>query len=114
MARRLLDLRDVSPDEASGLRTALALAEIDYYELPPSAFGISAGSIWVRHDHDFERAAAVFDDFQEDFARRAREAGVPETLRRRIVRDPGRVIGYTAAATMILLLMFWPVLELWG
>lgn len=113
MARRLLDLRDVSSDEAEELRDALAHAEIEYYELPPSAFGISAGSIWVRHDHQFERASAVFDEFQKDFARRAREAYAPEAFGTWFARHPGRVIGYTVAAVLVLLLMFWPVFGLW-
>ena len=113
MARRLLNLRDVSADEAEGLRDALAHAGVEYYELPPTAFGISAGSIWVRHDHDFEQAAAVFDNFQQDFARRARETDAPESFGTQLMRNPGRVIGYTAAAVMVLLLMFWPVFQLW-
>lgn len=113
MARRLLDLRGVPPEEAEGLRDALDRAGIEYYELPPTAFGISAGSIWIRHDHDFQRASGVFDRFQDDFARSARENRVPESFSTRLRRNPGRVVGYAAAAVLILLLMSWPVFQLW-
>lgn len=113
MSRRLLNLRGVSPEEADGLRAALDAAGLEYYELPPTAFGISAGSIWIRHDHDLARARAVFDAYQEDFARSAREDHVPETFMDFLRRNPRRVAGYTAAAVMVLLLMFWPVFQLW-
>ena len=112
MARRLLNLRGVSPEEAEGLRAALDRTGIEYYELPPTAFGISAGSIWVRHDRDFRHAREVFDRFQAEFARCARENHVPESFLAYLRRNPRRVVGYTAAAVIILLLMFWPVFQL--
>lgn len=113
MARRLLDLRGVPPEEAEGLRDALDRAEIEYYELPPTAFGISAGSIWVRHDNDFQRASGIFDNFQHDFTRSARENRVPDSFSARLRRNPGNVVGYIAAAVLILLLMLWPIFQLW-
>jgi len=113
MAIRLLNLRGVSPEEADGLREALDRAGIEYYELPPTAFGISAGSIWVRHDADCRRAWEVFDDFQTGFVRRAREQRMPESFPDYLRGNPGRVAGYTAAAAMVVVLLFWPVLELW-
>jgi len=112
MARRLLNLRGVSMEEAEGLRDALDHAGIEYYELPPTAFGISAGSIWVRHNHDFPQASAVFDSFQVEFTRRAREHHEPVSFAVHLRRHPGRVVGYTAAAITVLLLMFWPVFQL--
>lgn len=114
MARRLLDLRGVPPEEADGLRDALEHAGIEYYELPPTAFGISAGSIWIRRTEEFERAKKVFDAFQEAFVADARKDHAPESLWSYVKRNPGRVAGYTAAALGVLLVMFWPVLHLWG
>lgn len=114
MARRLLDLRGVPEEEAAALREALERANVDYYELPPSAFGISAGSIWIRHDGDFGHARAVFDRFQADWAEHARRAPRPDPLRAQLRRHPWRIIGFTAAALFVLLLMMWPIAELWA
>lgn len=113
MARRLLDLRHVPLEEAAALRAELAEHDIDYYELPPSAFGISAGSIWVRRDEDWPRAREVFDRFQDDYRDAARRAPPVPPLREQLRRHPGRIIGYALAAVLILLLMGWPVLQLW-
>lgn len=114
MAKRILNLRGVTVEEAEGLREALEAAGVAFYETPPSAFGISAGSIWIRHDEEFDRAKEVFDAFQDVFAAEARENHVPESLATYVRRNPGRVAGYTAAALAVLFVMFWPVLHLWG
>ena len=113
MARRILNLRDVTIEEAEGLRQALEAAGVEFYETPPSAFGISAGGIWIRHDEEFDRAKHVFDAFQDAFATEARENRAPESLAAFVRRNPGRVAGYTAAALAVLFVMFWPVLQLW-
>jgi hypothetical protein len=113
MARRLLDLRGVPDDEAAALREALRQADIDYYELPPSAFGISAGSIWVRRNADFDSARAVFDRFQADWAERARRAPPIDPLGVQLRRHPLRIAGYVVAALFVLLFMLWPIAELW-
>jgi len=112
MSRRLISLRGVSPEEALGLREALDAAGVEYYELPPTAFGISAGSIWILHDHDFERARAVFDTFQAAFVRNARESHAREPLLAFLRRNPLRAAAYTAAAIAVLLVLFWPVFQL--
>mgnify|MGYP005848775727 CR=1 FL=1 len=114
MAKRLLSLRGVTPEESEGLREALATAGVEFYEIPPTAFGISAGSIWIRREEEFDRAKQVFDAFQEAFAASARENHAPESLWSYARRNPGQVAGYTVAALGVLLLMFWPVLHLWG
>jgi len=114
MPRRLASLRGVPPEEAAGLRNALAAAGVDFYEIPPTAFGISAGSIWIRHESDFERARNVFDIFQETFTASARANHRTESLAAYIRRYPFRVAGYTAAAIGVVFVMFWPVIQLWG
>jgi len=114
MAKRLLSLRGVTPEEAEGLREALEAAGVNFYEIPPTAFGISAGSIWIRREAEFERAKKVFDAFQEAFVVSARENQAHESLWTYFRRNPARVAGYTAAALGVLLLMFWPVIHLWG
>jgi len=114
MARRILNLRGVTIEEAEGLRQALAAADVEFYETPPSAFGISAGSIWIRRNEEFDRAKEVFDAFQDAFAAEARQNHAPESLASYVRRNPGRVAGFTVAALAVLLVMFWPVLHLWG
>lgn len=114
MAKRLLSLRGVTQEEADGLREALDAASVDFYEVPPTAFGISAGSVWIRRDDDFERAKRVFDAFQEALVVTAREQNTAESLWSYARRNPGRVVAYTAAALGVLLVMFWPVFHLWG
>lgn len=114
MAKRLLSLRGVTQEEAEGLRESLEAAGVDFYEIPPTAFGISAGSIWIRHEEEFERAKKVFDAFQDMLVVSARENYAPESLLSHVRRHPRRVAGYTAAALGVLLLLFWPVLHLWG
>lgn len=113
MAKRLLNLRDVPAEEVEALREALADGGIAYYETPPSAFGISAGAIWIRDDADWAQARALFDRFQQQYASAARNAPRVEPFWRQFKRHPARIIGLAAAALMILVLMFWPVAELW-
>ncbi|HKL52334.1 MAG TPA: DUF6164 family protein [Wenzhouxiangellaceae bacterium] len=113
MTKRLLSLRGVTPEETEGLREALEAAGVEFYEIPPTAFGISAGSIWIRREDEFERAKKVFDAFQDAYVVSAREEYTPESLWSYARRNPARVAAYTAAALGVLLVMFWPVLQLW-
>jgi len=114
MARRLLNLRDVPEAEARALRAELEAHELAFYETPPSPFGISAGGIWIRDDADWDQARALFERFQAEYAKAARRARAVGPLRVQSRRHPGRLVGYTAAALMILLMMLWPVFELWA
>jgi len=113
MAKRLLNLRDVPAEEVEALRAALKEGGLAYYETPPSAFGISAGAIWIRDDVDWPEARALFDRFQQEYTAAARRAPRVESFRSQFKRHPARILGFTAAALVILLLMFWPVAELW-
>lgn len=113
MARQLLNLRDVPDEEADALRAALDESGLAYYETPPSAFGISAGGIWIRDEADWAEASALYERFQAEYARAAREAAVVEPLWTHLCRHPARFLGRLAAVIAILLLMLWPVLELW-
>lgn len=114
MARQLLNLRDVPHEEADALRAALNDAGLAYYETPASAFGISAGGIWIRDEADWAEARALYDRFQADYARAARDSAVVEPLWTSLRRHPGRFLGRLALVIGILLLMLWPVLELWA
>lgn len=110
----LLNLRDVPDDEADALRRALEAEQVDYYELPPSAFGISAGSIWIRDEIEYSRARDVFERAQDDYAHTARAARAVPSFVEHFRAEPGRVIGHILAAILVLLLISWPILELWN
>jgi len=114
MSRMLLNYRGVPDAEIDGVRAALDDAGIEYYELPPSAFLISAGSLWIRHREDFARASEVHAEFQRDYTRRARRAPPPPGMVEQLRREPLRILGVLVAAIAVLLLFAWPVLHLVG
>jgi len=111
MSRMLLNLRGVPDEEARGLREALDESGILWYEVPPSRWLISAGSIWIRDRDDWPRAREVIDAFQEEYVAQARSEPplrFIDTLRAR----PAATIGYIFGALFMLWLLFWPVLHL--
>ncbi|HRQ63936.1 MAG TPA: DUF6164 family protein [Xanthomonadaceae bacterium] len=88
MPKLLLNLRHVDDDEAEEVRALMRDAGIEVYETPASAFGISVGGIWLRHDEDHPRARALMDEYQaarrdrvrREFAQARREGRVPGVL----------------------------------
>lgn len=108
----LLNLRSVPGEESLALKQALDAHCVDWYEVPPGIFLVSAGSIWIRENDDYPRAKEIFDRFQDEYSARARaqdpDTGWLEHFRAR----PARVIGYSFAALLVLLLFSWPVLHL--
>lgn len=116
MARQLLNLRNVPEDEAEDVRAFLDAHRIEYYETPPSLWGLFMGGIWIPRNEDYPRARALMDDYQ---ARRAaaaraayaarRRAGQADTLLSTLRRQPLKVLTYLSLAAGILLLMTWPV-----
>ena len=69
MSKLLLNLRDVPEDEADDVRGCLDSGGIGYYEIRPSLWGISGGSIWIRDDGDLAEAKrlmrSVLDHYLE-------------------------------------------------
>jgi hypothetical protein len=116
MARQLLNLRNVPEDEADDVRAFLDEHRIQYYETPPSLWGLFMGGIWIHRDEDYPRARALMDDYQARRAAAARaeyaarkRAGQAETLLTTFRRRPLKVLIYLALAAGILILMTWPV-----
>ncbi|MDZ7841186.1 MAG: DUF6164 family protein [Gammaproteobacteria bacterium] len=116
MARLLLNLRNVPEDEAHDVRTLLDRNAIEYYETPPSRWGISMGGIWLREDDQYARARAVLDEYQGERASRAREdykerkrRGQVETIADVLRRRPIELLAYAAVVAGIIALMMWPV-----
>ena len=56
MSKLLLNLRHVPDDEADDVRAMLDEGGIAYYETRPSAWGISAGGIFVTEEADVPEA----------------------------------------------------------
>lgn len=116
MARLLLNLRNVPEDEAGDVRTLLEQNAIEYYETPPSRWGISMGGIWLRDDGEYPRARALLDRYQGERATRARtdyedrkRRGEVETLAEVLRRRPVELLAYAAVVAGIIALMMWPV-----
>lgn len=112
MSKLLLNFRGVPEDEIEDVRALMADHEIETYELPASAFLISAGSLWVRHDDDHERARALFDEYQSSRAEAARSRADGRRFVDQLRAEPGKVIGYIAVAILILLFFATPVVQL--
>ncbi|WP_119717940.1 DUF6164 family protein [Cognatilysobacter tabacisoli] len=109
MAKLLLNLRHVPDDEADDVRAMLEAARIDFYETPPSVFGISAGGIYVRENDDVPEAKRLMADYQAQRGARVRaerEAavrdGTAETFWTVLRAEPVRVV-LTVLAILFLL-----------
>jgi uncharacterized protein DUF6164 len=120
MSKLLLNLRDVPDDEADDVRRLLDSGGIGYYETPPSRWGISGGSIWIRDDRDVAEAKRVMAVYQRERQTRAREAraeaernGTAETFTNVLRTQPLRVALTVIAIALLLGLTTLPVLLLW-
>ena len=99
MAKLLLNLRNVPDDEADDVRAMLDIAGIEFYETPPSRWGISAGGIYVRENADVPEAKRLMADYQAQRRTRVRaerEAalrdGTAETFWTVLRAEPLRVV----------------------
>lgn len=103
-----MNLRHVPDREADAVRAMLDELGVEWYELPPTAFGLSAGSIWIRDNQQYPAAKDAFDRFQDDYAERARaESG---SDRPRI--EPLRLLAALIVAAVVLGFFFWPIVQL--
>jgi len=116
MAKRLLNLRNVPDDEADDVRELLAGHAVEFYETPPSRWGISMGAIWLVRDDDYPRARTLFDEYQVRRANQARadyearkRRGEVETFIAVCRRRPVQVGIYLLGTACIIALMMWPV-----
>lgn len=116
MARLLLNLRNVPDDEAHEVRSLLNEHGIDFYETPPSRWGISMGGIWLHRDDELHQARRLLADYHAQRAVQARELyehrkrnGDVDTFATVLRRRPAEVLMAVAVAGGILALMLWPV-----
>lgn len=121
MAKLLLNLRHVPDDEADDVRAMLDGARIAYYETPPSAFGISAGGIFVKDDAEIGEAKRLMAAYQSARRERVRaeraaavEAGTAETFWSVLRAQPLQVLLRVLAIVFLLGLVALPALLLRG
>ena len=115
----LLNLRNVPEDEVLEVLQLLSEHDIEHYQVPPSAFMISAGSIWIKQDEDYEQARKLFDEFQLARAEQAQQdwhqqkaQGTQPGLLDALRNNPGQLLAYLTIAILIVLFMLTPVVQL--
>lgn len=119
MAKLLMSLRHVPDDEAEEVRALLKQHGYDYYETPPSLWGINPGGIWLKDDSQTAQAKRLMAEYQAERQARARAEyeqqlrdGTAETLGSSFRNNPIQFVTYLAAIVLILLLMTLPFLFL--
>ncbi len=109
MSKLLITLRHAPDDEIQEIRSLLQEHQIDFYETQFGPWGISAPGIWVNDDHQYDRAKALLDEYQENRFREKhaeyeglRRAGQHRTFLQNVLENPVQVILYTLIAGLIL------------
>lgn len=115
MSKRLLNLRHVPADELADIQAFLDENRINWYQTPPSPFGLSHGGIWVKEEGEFVKARQLMDAYQAQRAQRARAEraqsvadGSAETFADLLRENPAKVIGSIIGIIVLLGLMFVP------
>lgn len=119
MPHHLMNLRHVPDDEADEIRALFQEHEVNYYETPPSFWGISMGGFWVHDAAEAARAKALLREYQagrqssqrqvwEEALRDGKGAGVWHQFLRR----PVTVMAALLALVFILGLSLVPFLRL--
>lgn len=116
MTRQLFNFRNVPEDEAAEVRALLDEHAIEYYETPPSRWGISMGAIWLSDNTDYPRARNLLDAYQIERSRRARaeyaekrQKGEIDTFTTLLHRRPVEIMLYLLGAAGIIGILMWPV-----
>ena len=119
MAIMLFKLRGVPDDEAEDIRDILEASGIDYYETPPSRWGVSMEAIWLQDEDQLERARALIDEYQQERERRVKEEysrlkqeGKVVTLMGRIRERPLLFLLSVAMIAFIVYVSIMPFLEM--
>ncbi|TBW49812.1 hypothetical protein EZI54_19040 [Marinobacter halodurans] len=118
MPHFLMNLRHVPDDEAEEIRALFEEHGVDYYETPPSRWGISMGGFWTRDGAEAERARALLATYQQsrsdtqraEYSRRLAAGEVP-SFGQRLMRRPLTVLATLLAVALILGLSVAPFLS---
>ena len=79
MAKRLYSFPPDAEHQAEEIRAMLEQNNIEFYETPPSRWGFSNASIWIKNNDDFPVAKSLFEQEIIEYAAKARERFEQET-----------------------------------
>ena len=109
MPRLLIKLRHAPEDEIREIRSLLQDHHIAFYETQAGPWGISAPGIWLKNEHQYDRARALLDDYEEKRFREKRaeyeslrHAGRHRTFLQNLQENPLQIIFYSLVAGLIL------------
>lgn len=115
MPSLLLNLRHVPDDEADEVRALLSERRIEFYETPPSRWGVSAGAIWIADEDAAPEAERLLAEYQSQRQARAqaeyaaaRRDGTAPTWWTMLRDEPLRVLVVLLAAALALALIALP------
>ena len=118
MPTRLFTLRDVPNDEADEIRDILTNNNIDFYETPPSMWGISAGAIWLKDEHQLDYAKELIEKYQRERSikilgeyEQLKREGKAKTIIDKIKEGPIQFIIYLALLLFIIYVSTKPFLN---
>ena len=109
MSILLIKLRHAPDDEIEEIRSLLQEHRIEFYETQSGPWGISAPGIWLNDEHQYDRAKALMNGYQENRFRekraeyeKQRGAGQRRTFLQNLLENPVQVIFYSMIVALIL------------
>lgn len=115
----LLNLRDVPEDEAEEVLALMEAHHVSVYRTPKGIFGVTQGGIWLHEAEQYPEAKRLMDDYQQERARKAREAhaqavqeGRADTWWGLVRRHPVKTLVHLGLAIFILMVFFAPMIQL--
>lgn len=119
MPHLLMNLRHVPDDEADEVRSLFDDSHVDYYETPPSRWGISMGGFWARDKDEADRAKALLETYQQQrftsqkaLYEQQKQDGTVLSFGQRLLRRPLTVLAVLVAVGFILAFSVAPFLGL--
>ena len=102
MATLIFNTYHAPEAEIDGVKAALKIAGISYYETCKGKWGIGSAAIWVNNADDYLEARSVVDAFQREWVEKARRQ--PASTNIQWERIPALAI---AIAVVLFLTFFW-------
>ena len=73
MSKRLFSFPMDAQEEANGIKIILDEHHIEFYESPGSRWGFSNAAVWIKNSQDFPKAQQLFQQYQQEYAQKARQ-----------------------------------------